>query len=156
MKKLLIAVIEDDIDDRDFICSALNDKSNNVEIIAFPGGAEFFSFLKTNSTALPDLVITDLRMPLISGFEVIRKMKAGDTTKNTTVVVLSTSSNNEDIEKAKDLGAAGYFVKPYNLKGYEDIKFKIMESLKFDAFSFKNAVGRFLKTFQVLIPHPTI
>ena len=154
MKKLLIAVVEDDMDDRDFICSALNDQSNNVEIVAFPGGEEFFSFLKTN-TMLPDLVVTDLRMPLISGFEVIQQLKANENTKDATIVVLSTSNNNEDIEKAKKLGAAGYFVKPYNLRGYDDIKLKIMESLNFDAFSFIKTVDNFFKTFQVLLPNPT-
>src|ERR1043165_9275082 len=106
MKKLVIAVVEDDADDRDFICSALMDPCSNVEILAFSGGKDFFSFLET-SVKLPDLVVTDLRMPLISGFDVIRQIKADDATKETTVVMLSTSSNQDDIEKAKDLGAAG-------------------------------------------------
>jgi CheY-like chemotaxis protein len=153
MKKLLIAVVEDDLDDRDFICSALKDKSDNIEIISFPGAQEFFTFLKDNPQ-LPDLVVTDLRMPLISGFEVIKQMKANEATKNTTVVVLSTSSNTEDIEKAKQLGAAGYFVKPYSLKGYEEIKNKIIESLGLNALSFTAVVDNFFKTFQLLLSKP--
>jgi fructose-bisphosphate aldolase class II len=55
---------------------------------------------------LPDLVLTDLRMPLISGFELIKRMKDNIVTKDTTVMVLSTSSNEEDIKKAINLGTS--------------------------------------------------
>lgn len=78
-------------------------------------------------------------------------MKADEATRNTTVVVLSTSSSTEDIAKAKQLGAAGYFVKPYSLKGYEDIKAKIMENLGLNSLSFTNVVENFLRTFQLLL-----
>lgn len=150
MKKSLIAVVEDDEDDREFICSAL-ENSDNVNVISFPGAEEFFKFIQS-AEILPDLVVTDLRMPLISGFDVIDKIKTNEITKNTIVVVLSTSSNEEDIKKAQKMGASGYFVKPYALKGYSEITRKIMENLGLGAVSFSNMIENFLKTFLICLP----
>lgn len=153
MKNLLIAVVEDDDDDREFICNALGDENRNIEIVPFSNAEDFFSFLPT-SRKLPDLVVTDLRMPLISGFDVIQRMKASEVTQHTTIVVLSTSSSEDDIQKAKNLGAAGYFVKPYNLKGYEEIKSKILTNLGFNSLLFTNVIKNFLVTFKLLLPEP--
>jgi len=59
----------------------------------------------------PDLMLLDLVMPVMDGFETLKTLKADPNLKTVKVVVLSNLGQDEDIQKAKDLGAADYIVK---------------------------------------------
>jgi two-component system phosphate regulon response regulator PhoB/two-component system alkaline phosphatase synthesis response regulator PhoP len=67
--------------------------------------------LSTLSEERPDLIILDILLPGIDGFEVLRRLKADPATANIPVIVLSNLSGDEDIAKAKELGAAEFIVK---------------------------------------------
>ena len=60
-----------------------------------------------------DLVLLDLILPRIDGFEVLRQLKEGSATKNIPVIILSNLSTEEDKKKAKDLGALDFMVKAF-------------------------------------------
>lgn len=60
---------------------------------------------------LPHLVLLDLVLPGISGFETLKQIKANESTKSAHVIILSNLSQQEDIEKAKSLGADAFLVK---------------------------------------------
>ena len=150
-KKVRIAIIEDDEDDRDFISSAMQGKNNEVEIISFSTGGSFLSYIKSTDI-LPDLIVTDLRMPIITGFDVIQSIKSDLKTKEITIVVLSTSCNETDIKKAKDLGAAGYYIKPSTFKDYNVLTDKILNVFRTGILSFSKMKEEFLNTFYVLLP----
>lgn len=70
------------------------------------------------SAATIGLVLLDLNLPGMSGFDVLREMKADKDLCRTPVVLLSTSSREADIDKAYDMGAASYVVKPVDLDVY--------------------------------------
>ena len=59
----------------------------------------------------PDLVLLDLIMPKMQGFEVLRALKADPSTAPIPVVILSNLGQDGDVKQAMDAGAAGYFVK---------------------------------------------
>lgn len=59
----------------------------------------------------PNLILLDLLLPKVSGFEVLRIVKSDPALKETPVIILSNLGSVEDIEKAKAGGAAGYFIK---------------------------------------------
>mgnify|MGYP003640653069 CR=1 FL=1 len=61
---------------------------------------------------IPDLVMLDLRMPVLDGFDVLAAMKSQDKTRRVPIVVLSTSDADGDITRAYKLGTNGYLVKP--------------------------------------------
>ncbi len=63
----------------------------------------------------PDLVITDIMMPYMSGLEVVRKVKQDDVQKNIPVIVLSTMGQENIVEEAFELGADDYLKKPFSL-----------------------------------------
>lgn len=60
---------------------------------------------------IPDLVISDIMMPKMNGLELLKRIKADAKLKNLPVIIMSNLSTPEDIEMAKSLGAADYWVK---------------------------------------------
>jgi CheY-like chemotaxis protein len=124
-QSLSVAVVEDDADDREFICAALREAATNLKIATFNNGADFIKHISADK-ALPQFVITDIRMPLVSGFELIRTLKSDERCAGIPVVVLSTSDNPDDVSKAKELGAAEYYVKPYSMEEYCDVIAKML------------------------------
>ena len=67
--------------------------------------------LRLARAAPPDLVLLDLIMPRMQGFEVLRALKADPATAPIPVVILSNLGQDGDMKQAMDAGAAGYFVK---------------------------------------------
>ena len=61
----------------------------------------------------PDLVLLDLLVPKLDGFVVLESLKREDRTRSIPVVVISAKADEEDIKKARKLGAADYLVKPF-------------------------------------------
>lgn len=63
----------------------------------------------------PDLILLDLLMPQISGFDILERLKAYPSTSQIPVVVVSAVNTKENIEICKDLGAADFFSKPIDI-----------------------------------------
>ena len=64
---------------------------------------------------IPDLILLDIMMPKMNGYEVLKNLKASETTKNIPVILLTNvGSSDEDIQKGMDLGAVAYLVKAGN------------------------------------------
>lgn len=68
---------------------------------------------KLNSE-LPDLIILDIRMPGMDGFEVLRKLKSEDKLKNIPVMMFTTCTQEKDKQLAYQIGAAAYLEKPFD------------------------------------------
>jgi len=62
----------------------------------------------------PDIVITDINMPNLDGFGVISQLRGGDVQTIIPILVLTTESSPELKERARDLGATGWIVKPFD------------------------------------------
>ena len=86
--------------------------------------------LKLAQTEKPDLIILDLVLPKLHGFEVLRKVKADEKTKDIPVIVLTNLETMTDVEKAIELGAMTYLVKAnYSLEEIiNKVKKALMES----------------------------
>jgi len=101
-----IMVVEDD----HFLSSLIKTrliKDGYTVIQAFDGEEA----IKTLKAEKPDLVIMDLVMPKVTGFEVLQTISITPGFENTPVVILSNLAQDTDIEKARQLGAKEYFVK---------------------------------------------
>jgi CheY-like chemotaxis protein len=63
----------------------------------------------------PDLIILDMMMPVMSGYEAIAELKADDATKTIPIVGLSAKAMATDMERATDVGIDGYITKPFRI-----------------------------------------
>ena len=69
--------------------------------------------LKVAQKEIPDLILLDLNLPELSGFEVLSQLKRDDGTKNIKVLVLTNYSQKENIDKCLELGADDYLIKAH-------------------------------------------
>jgi len=68
--------------------------------------------------ALPDLVLMDLQLPGMDGFEVLRRLRGDDATANIPVVALTAFAMQQDRERASGAGFEGYLVKPIDVRQF--------------------------------------
>ncbi len=62
---------------------------------------------------LPDLIMTDVRMPKMTGYEACRMLKTIESVKNIPIIILSAKGQDEEIETGMDAGAVDYILKPF-------------------------------------------
>jgi two-component system cell cycle response regulator DivK len=63
----------------------------------------------------PDLILMDMMMPVVSGYEAVTELKADATTQDITIVGLSAKAMATDMERATDVGIDGYITKPFRI-----------------------------------------
>ncbi len=102
----LVLVVEDDKFLRDLLVKKLSSEKFVVESAA--DGEEAQAKLKTIA---PAIVLLDLMLPRVDGFEVLRGLRAEDATKATPVIIFSNLGDKADIDKAMELGATDFMVK---------------------------------------------
>ncbi|MBS0191902.1 MAG: diguanylate cyclase [Phycisphaerales bacterium] len=105
-----VLVIDDSPDVHRLLRARL--KQEEIEIASVMGGAEGLAEIKNSR---PDLILLDLDMPGMDGFEVLRSIKDDAQTVHIPVVVLSGLASPEDKVNAFDLGAHDYIIKPFEL-----------------------------------------
>jgi CheY-like chemotaxis protein len=103
--------LEDNEDDVFFMRTALKRSGLPATLQHVWNGKEALDFLARES-ALPDAILTDIRMPLLDGLGFIRELKQNPAWREIPVAILSTSGLGRDIRCGSELGVAGYFTKP--------------------------------------------
>jgi DNA-binding response OmpR family regulator len=104
--KKLILVAEDDLFYAKIYETKLTSEGFDVEVV--PNGDEA---LKHINERKPDLLLLDLIMPIMDGFQVLESIKNNDKYKDLKIIVLSNLGQEEDIKKAKSYGVNDYLVK---------------------------------------------
>jgi len=99
------------IDDDRFLLDmyAVKFRAQGHEVTAFSGGKDLLAALKEKPA--PDAMLLDIVMPEMDGFEILSSIRKDGLAKTTKVIILSNQGQDSDIEKAKELGAAGYIIK---------------------------------------------
>jgi CheY-like chemotaxis protein len=113
---LNVLLVEDNRADVDLTLVAFRDALVYSQISVVTDGEEAIAFLKRTGNYTqapsPDLVLLDLNLPKVNGFEVLEEMKADPRLKTVPVIVMSGSERQEDQTRAYRLQAAAYVVKP--------------------------------------------
>ena len=77
-----------------------------------------------------DFVVTDINMPNMNGFELLKQIRADDKLKSLPVLMVTAEAKKEDIVLAAQSGASGYIVKPFTKAVLEEKLMKIIDKLK--------------------------
>ena len=120
-----ILLVEDNPGDARLAKEALRESSikNNLHMV--DDGEKALNFLykrgEFKSAPYPDLILLDLNLPKISGYQILSIIKSEDSLRKIPVVVLSISSSEKDIEESYNLSANCYVTKPLDLNEFIDV-----------------------------------
>ncbi len=106
--KTTIMVVDDNQELREFIVSRL---SSYYEIVQASNGQEGFALAQS---CLPDLIISDVMMPIMDGFELTKKLKSHNVTKSIPVILLTAQSSKRNTVTGLESGADDYITKPFD------------------------------------------
>lgn len=133
-KEIEVLIIDDD-----FVARLINKKvvqsfdefdSTIHEAISAVTALEFLRDKYQQSKAYPKVIILDTAMPIMSGFDFIEAYSQLPNSNRTSIIIVTASSNPEDIEKAKSLGVKYYFTKPVS---FDKLKSSIIDTIEKDS-----------------------
>ena len=120
-----ILLVEDNPFDAELTIRALRKNNAATRFIHLKDGAEALEYIFGNGAyegrdigEMPKVILLDLKMPKVDGFEVLKRVKKDNSTKKIPVVVLTSSKEGQDISKSYELGANSYIVKPVEYDGF--------------------------------------
>ena len=125
MDNKVILLVEDNPDDAELTLRAL--KKNNIlnQVVLAHDGVEATDYLFGTGTyagrdtsALPSVVLLDLKLPKIDGLEVLKQIRAGELTRYLSVVILTSSKEEQDLINGYQLGANSYIRKPVDFNQF--------------------------------------
>ena len=111
-KRDIVLFADDDLAARDLFRLATADACWRNKILEFEDGEDLVEYLKHSSGELPALIVVDLKMPKMSGFDVLKWVRRRREWDGVPIIVLSCSILESDVQKAITLGATEYRVKP--------------------------------------------
>lgn len=119
-KGVEILLVEDNAHDAELTLRALKQRNLANRVHVCRDGAEAIDFFDDVSDAglNPKVVLLDLKLPKVDGLEVLQRLKTTERTRTIPVVVLTSSREEPDIEKAYALGANSYIVKPVDFEAF--------------------------------------
>lgn len=117
MKKINILLIEDDGDDIDLLREAFEMNNINCQINTVKEGDLAIPFLM-DAHILPDIIVMDLNLPRMHGREILAHIKSSAELANIPLVVLTTSSLQEDVNFTFSMGINKYLTKPTTIEGF--------------------------------------
>ena len=119
-----ILLVEDDPRDVELTLAALAEHNLANAVVVVQDGAEALDYLycrgkfKTRASGPPVVVLLDLKMPKVSGLEVLKIVKADENLKTTPVVVLTSSREEPDLIESYQYGVNAYVVKPVDFSEF--------------------------------------
>jgi len=120
-----ILLVEDNPQDAELMIRALRKQNLANQIYVAEDGAEALDFIFCNGkyadrdfSKSPKVIFLDLKLPKVSGLEVLQELKSNPLTQTLPVVVVTSSRENPDIKKAYELGVNSYVVKPVNFDDF--------------------------------------
>lgn len=120
-----ILLVEDNMSDAELTIRALKKRNLANNLIHLKNGADALDFIFARGTYehrdlfyTPKVILLDLKMPKVSGIEVLAKIRADERTKKIPVVVLTSSKEDPDVQECYRLGVNSYIVKPVEFDNF--------------------------------------
>lgn len=123
-----VLLVEDNHMDIELTQDAFREAGHGDLLRVAPGGQEALDYLfgrgayaDRNLHPMPDLLLLDLKMPVVDGLEVLRQVKSAPLLKRIPVIILTSSKEEGDRAMSYDLGANSYLVKPISFEGFIEV-----------------------------------
>jgi len=115
-----ILIVEDNPDDHALLMRQLKKAELDEHIKAVQDGGEAFKYLTDVNSDSPTLaaVFLDLKLPTISGLQLLEQIRSHDRIRHLPVIVMTSSNSPEDLKKCKDLGVFSYVAKPLTFSSF--------------------------------------
>ncbi|HEX9815460.1 MAG TPA: response regulator [Candidatus Thermoplasmatota archaeon] len=120
MRRLVVLLVEDSEDDILIVERAFKLLGLGHELHSFATGEEAIASLDAG-TVRPDLILLDINLPGLSGFEVLRRIRNNRLVHAVPVTVLSASDRERDVAEAYEAGANSYLVKPIKFEQFTQL-----------------------------------
>jgi two-component system, response regulator len=127
VKPSMILLVEDNEDDELLTLRALTRNNIKNDVVVARNGADALDFLfgtgahaGRDLSVMPEVTLLDLKLPKISGLEVLRALRANELTKLLPVVVLTSSLEEQDLIRSYGLGANSYVRKPVDFNQFTE------------------------------------
>lgn len=121
---------EDDPDDGEILYKSFSNHPSIIKVDWVKNGKALLDFLKNCGDQKPDVVLTDINMPIINGIEALEQIFRDSQLCTVPVFVYSSTINPAYEAKSKELGALGYLIKPFNLFDFDEIPYQVIYILK--------------------------
>lgn len=112
MTKRRVLLVEDNPDDQELALRALRRPEILADVVVAADGVEAVDYLSDIGQVLPALVLLDLKLPRLDGFDVLRRTRAHGRTAFVPVVMFTSSGERADIVRCYELQCNGYVQKP--------------------------------------------
>ncbi|MER7009236.1 response regulator [Dactylosporangium sp. NPDC000555] len=113
-----VLLVEDNPDDLELARLAFARGTFTSAVDVARDGAEALDYLLTPRAEPPQVVLLDIKLPLVDGIDVLRRVKAEPRTRHIPVVMLTSSAQDRDLHACYELGANSYIVKPVDMEQF--------------------------------------
>lgn len=114
-------MVEDNATDAFVLQEVITEMGLDAEVEIVMNGDEALRYIDRAGDC-PALILLDLNLPKVSGFEVLKRLRASDKCGRTPVIVVSSSAAKSDKDASKELGANAYFQKPITLSEFLNLR----------------------------------
>ncbi len=128
MEEKVILLVEDNPDDELLALRALRKNHITNKLVVARDGVEALDYLfatgaykDRDPNVLPQIILLDLKLPKVTGLEVLRQLRSNERTKTIPVVILTTSDEEKDILEGYILGANSYIRKPVDFAQFSEV-----------------------------------
>jgi len=129
-----VLLIEDNLDIRENLTEIL--ELDGYIVLAAPNGK---IGLKLAKEKLPDIILCDIKMPGLNGYEVLLQVKKNVCTANIVFIFITSSVEKKEVQSALEMGADGYIFKPF---GLEELLIEIEHSFENKSLALDRSCGR--------------
>lgn len=119
-----ILLIEDSLEDADLMIRVIKQENPATRVKVIDDGADALSYLfdkgfSVNSANLPKVIFLDVKLPRLTGPQVLSKLRETESTSTIPVVIMTSSNQQADIDECYRLGANSYLVKPIDFPSFQ-------------------------------------
>ena len=131
MREVTILLVEDDPGHARLVEKNLRRSNVRNDIVHVSDGQQALDYLfgegeyAGNERASPLLVLLDLNMPVLDGYQVLQRMKADERTRRIPVIILTTTDDVREVSRCYDLGCSVYLTKPVDYREFSEVIRKV-------------------------------